>query len=352
MKKILITSLKGDLSGVPIYTKTIASNLNYKFKFIIVTADKYNLFKNLNNLKNVTIVEVDFNNSFSPVNFLKALFTLKGIIKNYSPDIVHLQGTLFGVLGRLVKHKRIIYTYHGIPFDKGMPVLKRVIFFCIEKILSLKKSIENVALTEYNKESLIKIGYKNIIIIENFSRVTPPVKVDFINRKRKSIICVGGYRNQKNYNYLFKLFNNLPKDFSLSIAGTNTNSFEFKNLAKSQVCDKKYNKINFLGSITDISNELQKHEIYIQTSIFEGFSLAAIEARSFGLKLALSNTSGTKEITKKYEPSVVLNLQKDIDSKKIQNLINLDYVQDYSIRNPFTQEKFINKIKNLYEKKI
>lgn len=350
MKKILITSLKGDLSGVPIYTKTIAANLNDKFKFIIVTADKDNLFKNLNNLKNISIIEVGFSNSFSPVNFLKALFTLKRIIKIYSPDIVHLQGTLFGVLGRLVKHKRIIYTYHGIPFDKGMPFIKRIIFFSIEKILSLKKSIQNIALTESNKKSLIKIGYKNTVIIENFSRVDTPVDVDFSFKKRKSIICVGGFRNQKNYNYLFKLFNKLPEDFSLSIAGTDTNSFEFKNLAKSLTSIEKYDKINFLGSITDIANQFQEHEVYIQTSIYEGFSLAAIEARAFGLKLALSNTSGTKEITRDYQPSVILDFKTETDSQKIQDLINLDYFNDYKLRNPFTQQKFINKIKKLYEK--
>ena len=348
MKKILITSLKGDLSGVPIYTKTIASNLKEKFKFIIVTADKNHLFKDLKNLKNVTIVEVGFDNSFSPSNFLKALFSFKRIIKNYSPDIIHLQGTLFGVIGRLVKHKRIIYTYHGIPFDKGMPFLKRTIFFSLEKILCLKKSIENIALTESNKQSLIKIGYKNIIVIENFSRVLAPLEIDFSIRKTNSIISVGGYRTQKNYKYLFKLFNKLPEKFSLSIAGTNTDSLEFKNLAKSLLSRKKYYKINFLGSINNITDELQKHEIYIQTSIYEGFSLAAIEARAFGLKLALSNTSGTYEIIRDYGSSVILNFKTETDSQKIQDLINLDYIQDYELRNPFAQEKVINKIHDLY----
>lgn len=350
MKKILITSLKGDLSGVPIYTKTIVTNLNNRFKFIIVTADNDNLFKNLNNLKNVTVIKVDFNNSFSPSNFLKALFSFKRIIKNYSPDIIHLQGTLFGVLGRLLKHKRIIFTYHGIPFDEGMPFLKRTIFFSLEKILSLKKSIENIALTESNKQSLIKIGYKNTIIIENFSRVVAPLEIDSSVRKTNSIISVGGYRTQKNFIYLFKLFNKLPEKFSLTIAGTNTSIVEFKNLAKSLVSNEKYNKINFLGSVNDITNELQKHEIYIQTSIYEGFSLAAIEARAFGLKLALSNTSGTKEITRDYESSVVLDLKIETDSEKIQDLINLDYVYDYSLRNPFTQDKFTKALIELYEK--
>ena len=349
MKKILITSLKGDLSGVPIYTKTIATQLNDKFEFIIVTADSNNLFKNLNDLNNVTIVEVDFNNSFSPVNFLNALFTLKRIIKNYSPDIIHLQGTLFGVLGRLVKHKRIIYTYHGIPFDNSIPFIKRVIFFTIEKALSFKKSIENIALTEFNKESLVNIGYKNTIIIENFSRITPPINLDFSNRKRKSIISVAGFRNQKNYNYLFKLFNKLPEDFNLTIAGTNTDSVEFKTLAKSLVSKNKISKINFLGSITNISNELQKHEIFIQTSIYEGFSLAAIEARAFGLKLALSNTSGTKEILSNYKSSIVLKLDSKIDIKSINNLIKCEYINDFSTRHSFTVKKFKEKIKNLYE---
>ena len=34
-------------------------------------------------LKNVIIFEVGFDNSFSPINFLKALFSLKRIIKNF-----------------------------------------------------------------------------------------------------------------------------------------------------------------------------------------------------------------------------------------------------------------------------
>lgn len=351
MKKILITSLKGDLSGVPLYTKTITANLSNDYKFFVVTSDPNNLFRTLGDLNNVSVVEVNFNNSFSPSNFLKALFSFRSIINQCSPDIIHLQGTLFGVLGRLIKHKRIIYTYHGIPFDKGMPLIKRMLFLVIEKILSFKKSVENIALTEFNKDSLVKIGYENIAIIENYCRLSPPIELDFCTRKRKSIIAVGGFRSQKNYDYLFRLFNDLPKDFSLTIAGPETDSLEFKNLAKSLVSNKKYNKISFLGSITDISVELQKHEIYIQTSIYEGFSLAATEARAFGLKLALSNTSGTKEITRNYETSAVLNFDKTIDSKKIQNLATLEDVTNYALRHPFTERKFIHNIRTLYEKK-
>ena len=89
-------------------------------------------------------------------------------------------------------------------------------------------------------------------------------------------------------------------------------------------------------------------EIYIQTSIYEGFSLAATEARAFGLKLALSNTSGTKELINNYSSSIVLELDKKADLLNLNKLTEIKYVNDFSARHPFTKEKFMSKINNLY----
>jgi len=347
LKRILIASLKSDHSGVPLYTLEIIKNLNSFYVFDILTNNDLGIFKSISKSNNINVINLPIKNSLSPFNLIKTLSLIKKFLKNNNYDILHSQGTLLGFAFRFLSKTRTIHVFHGIPFDQGMPLFKRLLFLLIEFFFSFNNSIENIVLTNKNFNSLTKLGFKNIIKIENFCRLNYSVKT--LNRKPRTILAVGGFRNQKNYKYLFKLFSKLPNSFNLTIAGTNTDSKRFISIAKSYLKPSKIKNISFLGSVKNLEKYYLSHDIYIQTSIYEGFSLAALEARFYNMKLVLSNTSGTYELIKNEDIYHIIDFNLINDVKSIIKLSSLRKKKKDNIqRNFFNKEKFLSKWKSKY----
>ena len=73
---------------------------------------------------------------------LKAVITLKKILKNGNYNILHCHTPMGAVVARLAGKKfrknglKIIYTAHGFHFYKGAPVLNWIMFYPVEKWLS------------------------------------------------------------------------------------------------------------------------------------------------------------------------------------------------------------------------
>jgi hypothetical protein len=86
--------------------------------------------------------------SIHPIKDLKTVLHLRKLYAKYKPDVMHLQFSKIGLLGRLAFPKaKIIYTVHG--FDSICLAYRKFLF--IEKLLSGKaKYIVGVSQYDYN----------------------------------------------------------------------------------------------------------------------------------------------------------------------------------------------------------
>ena len=97
--KILLCCFPGDFSGVPIYSKCIINALSVEFDFTVITSVKGSVFNGVS----ANIVEVlDLKNSLMPNKIITNLMILFHVIRKVKPDIVHLNGTMFGLIGRIL----------------------------------------------------------------------------------------------------------------------------------------------------------------------------------------------------------------------------------------------------------
>ena len=86
----------------------------------------------------------DFDIFLSPFSLknLKAIITLKNILKNGNYNILHCHTPMGAVVARLAGKSfrknglKIIYTAHGFHFYKGAPILNWIMFYPVEKWLS------------------------------------------------------------------------------------------------------------------------------------------------------------------------------------------------------------------------
>jgi glycosyltransferase involved in cell wall biosynthesis len=108
------------------------------------------------------------------------------------------------------------------------------------------------------------------------------------------IVSVGRLVEQKNYkSAIVAMSKIIDRDFEYWIVGAGVLEIELKNFVKSLNIE---HKIKFLGFREDIPNILAQADIFLQTSLWEGFGLAVVEGMAAGLPVIVSNVPGVQEV--------------------------------------------------------
>jgi len=135
-----------------------------------------------------------------------------------------------------------------------------------------------VVLTEYDRQAWQEIP--RVDVIPNplpFYPVTIPVT------RRKRVIAVGRYFEEKGYDLLLKAWSVIEKsceDWELDIYGDGQKAY-YERLATSLGLDKTRCRLN--NCISDVQKEYLDSSLFVCTSRFEGFGMGIIEAMACGL---------------------------------------------------------------------
>ena len=170
----------------------------------------------------------------------------------------------------------------------------------------LGKLIDRQVYPAYNKIFCISSGTKKslqawmpdqaekMMIIENGADIPFEVFISRESREKVVIVSVGRLHKLKNYETAFKALSCLNNvDFEYQIAGIGDEEISLKELCKELGLQ---DKVTFLGYVQDVPGLLQRADIFLITSLWEGFGLAAVEAMNAGLPVVASDVPGLAEI--------------------------------------------------------
>lgn len=128
-----------------------------------------------------------------------------------------------------------------------------------------------------------------------------------------NIGMVGRLERQKDYKTLLIAISRLDAPCKLFIAGDGSRLEELQEYsAELGITDK----VVFHGMVEDIPQFLESIDIYVQSSFWEGFGLAVVEAMASGLPCFATNVAGLNDIVAKE------NLFKVGDHTKLTNLLS------------------------------
>ena len=135
-----------------------------------------------------------------------------------------------------------------------------------------------VVLTEYDRQAWLEIPHVDVI-----PNPIPfyPEQVSMIRRKR--VIAVGRYFDDKGYDLLLKAWSVVEKectDWELDIYGDGIKPY-YERIAETLNVDRKRCRLN--DSISDVQKEYLDSSFFVCTSRFEGFGMSIIEAMTCGL---------------------------------------------------------------------
>lgn len=300
MKKIKVLHLVEALGGgVYSYFVDLSNFFGNRddIETYIAYSDKRNeiipekIFEDIN--KNVKLIKIPINKEISPVSDTVAIYQFHKIINSVKPDVIHLHSSKAGVIGRLSYffslkcHAKLFYTPHGYSFLRtDISKFKRKVFSFIERNMSNFFGGITIACGDTEFEYSKKIGES--LLVRNGVNIPYVNEHNTPNKTQRLTVGILGRitfaRNPEMFNEIALRLDDL--NFLWIGDGELNNVIKAKN-------------VNITGWFADRKiglSYLNKIDIYLQTSEWEGLPISLIEAMTLEKPIIATNIIGNRDL--------------------------------------------------------
>ncbi|MBN1778957.1 MAG: glycosyltransferase family 4 protein [Candidatus Buchananbacteria bacterium] len=306
MKKILYLVTQSELGGAQKYIIDLATNLAAENKILVGAGGASEMFDELQQAKIETIKIKNLVREINPIKDFLAYFEIKKIIKNFQPDVVHLNSTKIGIIGSIAAKKlgvkKIIYTVHGFVFNEPLPNWKKNLYIYLEKLTSKFKD-KLICVSEYDYQAGIKIDIpeNKMTVIHNGINQLPFESKERLRAKLNlptSKIIIGTIARDyptKGLRYLVEAAKIIKNDFPNTIFIVINDGLGNKNLKQKIKDSDLENNFIFLQNTKNAWQFLPALDIYVCPSVKEGFPYSILEAMQAGLPIVSTDVGGVPE---------------------------------------------------------
>jgi len=299
----------------------------------------------------------------SPLNDIIAIKELANALKSFQPDIVSAHSAKAGIIARVacaITGIPCVFTAHGWSFTDGVKWPASFIFWSLEKLLApFSKTIITVCESDRTLALDKKIARPEKI--RTIHNGMPSIDLSALDtahlpaREAPTLVMIARFEDQKDHRTLINALCSL-KDlpWNLQLVGDGPLLDEIKALASSYGL---VDRILYMGRRRDIPEILQRADIFVLSTNWEGFPLSILEAMRAGLPVVATKVAGIPESV---EDEVTGYLIPPKDSKLLSQRIR-QLLESESLRkelgakglehfqSSFTFEKMANATLALYE---
>lgn len=251
---------------------------------------------------------------------ISILFKLKKIIKEENPDILHTHLHVLPYVWITSGNIRIVHTLHTIASKEQSGIGKKICEFiykfsskCIP--VAISKNVKNSFDNEYHENFSMRI-IENGVPIE---KIIP--KSDYMLKERINCIHVGSFSKVKNHEIMIRSIKKLVDknyDINLNFYGTGELLDNIEKMVSEYQLEEN---IIFKGISSNIYTILNKYDIFMLPSKYEGVPMSLLEAMSAGLPCIASNVGGTKDIISSNKDGILINPCMEELTEAIEKLI-------------------------------
>lgn len=271
----------------------------------------------------------------SAIKDRKAVSSLRALLIDLKPDIIHTHNSKGGAIGRIAAKKAgirwIVHQVHGFHFTKQQG-MKRKIYEIVEKRLS---KITDLILfqnwTDYRAAEIAdmnrnaKLLYLGNGISFNEISVGPEnIGIESPASIGKLVIgCVARFDSVKNHGMLFEALRLIKKDvpFKLHLFGDGPLIEKYKELVQELQIESSVVFHGFIDKLSMIE-ALKKCNLSVLVSKGEGKPRSLMESSYLGLPIIGTDVVGTNEVVKDGKNGFLIQLN---DTKALANKLELLY---------------------------
>ncbi|MCC6122199.1 glycosyltransferase [Weissella cibaria] len=262
--------------------------------------------------KGVVIHQIPFGRGMGTIKSnVKSVKELMKIYKMHTFDFVHVQSAIASVLVRICQpfvKQKIIYTIHGLQFDKFGTKLRWIMFYPIEWVLSfftdtivtINDHDSHIVKKTFRNKHTYQIGgvgieFKRFNQIPNLPINESLVKKLGIESENLIMLSVGELSNRKNQKAVLRALSDRPQnDVHLILVGIGSEKESMEKYCNENGLSKN---IHFLGYCdgSELEQIINVADISIFPSKLEGLLTAGLEMMAAGKVLLFSEVRGIKD---------------------------------------------------------
>lgn len=234
----------------------------------------------------------------NPLRDLRALREIRAMFRRMAPDIISLHSTKAGILGRLAAMRLpapVLFTAHGWSFTEGVHQLPAVFYRWAEK-LAAPLADRIITVSDYDRNLALSAGIGHdhqIITVHNAMPDSAKRAACVEHAGPVRFIMVARLDQQKDHHTLFRALAQIREyAWQLDLIGDGPLSDELQAEADRLGMG---DRINFLGLRHDVDDWLQKADLFVLASRWEGLPRSILEAMRAGLPVIATAVGGIAE---------------------------------------------------------
>lgn len=236
-------------------------------------------------------------------NFIRSIKRFRYLVNSIKPDVIVNANTVLiswflpFMYKKVPKIVELHQSYDGVIIfnrdaygenslrSKFLMLLRNIIYPLYDKVVVLTRTDQQ------------KWGYKNCIVIPNFTNLEPR-SIQSIDKNDFTFIWVGRICHQKGVDLLLDVwtqFCKIDNRCQLVVIGDGTG--KYKQLLDKYLSESPYaGRLTYIPQTNNISEYYAQASAFISTSRFEGLPLVLVEAATMGLPIIGFNITGNDEV--------------------------------------------------------
>lgn len=255
-------------------------------------------------------IKINYTNINSSYSF-KNIIEIRKFIKEGKFDIVHVHlfPTLYWVAFATLFYRnkpKLVFTEHSTHNRRRdiylFRFIDRLIYSRYNRIFSIsiptrKKLLHWLRIDKPSNKYPVVLNGVDQSVYSNAKKINLPENKMNDHTKKVKLAMVSRFSHQKDQLTIIRSLKLLPKDIVLLLVGDGA----FKKKLQDYVTSKGLeNRVYFLGYREDVPSILKSVDIVIQSSHWEGFGLAIVEAMAAGKPVIASDVPGLSDVVSDY----------------------------------------------------